>query len=627
MIAFPARSRPFLPYMAILGGVTVFLALAAWFELSSWNAQLSRMNSYLMQTARAIAQHTDDVIEVAKQPLIGLVLEIGRKDRSVIHTLEVVEAMRGLVKQSPYIRSLAFVDADGRLIESTIDPFAAGLDLSQRDYFLAHRTSESTELRIDGPYKGAVSNQWFITLSQRLNDGQGRFAGVAVATVDIKHFVKFFESFETFSDGTFAMIDDKGRLLIRTPAEEAGMGRSIANTALYKVVLHDSSGNFDYLSPFDGMKKFSGFYKSDKTSITALVAVPKYSVLLHWIDTAKTRWLCSLIALTASVAMAIHLARQSNLRRRDERIIAAREAEFRLIANASSDLIEKLDNQGIRQYVSAAASSVLGLEPEALVGRSVLDGYQVEAQQYWMEALANIAAGSSVERLIVRKQKASGDMAWLETVITRVRGFDTGSGMVAVTRDVTSQRLLQDELDRLANTDELTQLSNKRHFNSQLKKLAGEAREVGTPLSLLVLDVDRFKLFNDTYGHLPGDTCLQAISAEIRDTIRQGVDLAARYGGEEIAVLLPGMTETEACAMADFIRHRIALLGIVHQKNQPWGHVTVSIGVASLADHQDPSDETLFIKADRALYMAKNTGRNMVISFEQIDARTNAEAA
>ncbi|MBB4006455.1 sensor domain-containing diguanylate cyclase [Allorhizobium taibaishanense] len=614
--------------MVIFSCVVLFLSLAVWFELSSWNAQLSRTNSYMTQTARAIAQHTDDVIEVAKQPLAGVTFQISDKNKTVLHSLELIHVMRDMVKRSPYLRSLAYIGADGRLIESTVDSFAGGLDLSGQAYFTRHRNDISLEPLIDGPYKGLLSEQWFITLSQRLNNDQGQFAGVVVATVDIKHFVNFFNSFDTFDGGTFAMIDATGRLLIRTPMNESAMGKSLADTPLYRdALLVSNSGNFNYVSPFDNIRKASGYFKSSKTGITALVAIPKQAVLRHWIRLAQTRWLCSLIALAASVGLAIYLSRQSELRRRDERIIAAREAEFQVIANASSDLIEKLDDHGIRQYVSAASRSVLGIEPEKLVGQSILESYDADARQYWIEALANITAGSSVERLIVRRQKESGELAWLETVVTRVRSFSAGSGMVAVTRDVTSQKRVQEELDRLANTDELTQLSNKRHFTGQLKRLASEARMVGTPLSLLVLDVDRFKLFNDTYGHLPGDTCLQAISAEIQHTIRQGVDLAARYGGEEIAVLLPGMTETEAWAMADLIRHRIALLGIVHQKNQPWGHVTVSIGVASLCHDNDPSDDALFVKADQALYLAKNTGRNKVVGSADVSDQQTAAAA
>jgi diguanylate cyclase (GGDEF)-like protein len=187
-----------------------------------------------------------------------------------------------------------------------------------------------------------------------------------------------------------------------------------------------------------------------------------------------------------------------------------------------------------------------------------------------------------------------------------------GSGMVAVTRDVTSQRHVQNELDRLANTDELTQLFNKRHFNARFKAMVEEARAAGTSLHLLVIDADKFKLFNDTYGHLPGDHCLRAIAAEITSAIRPGVDVAARYGGEEMAVLLAGLSERAARIVAETIRQRISALGIPHQKNLPWGHVTVSVGMASLTLDAEQSIESFFVRADQCLYRAKNTGRNKV---------------
>lgn len=612
----------------LASGVAIFLAFMIWSEISSWNAQVLRMNSYLAQTAKAIAQHTDDVIEVAKQPLAGLAFRVQDHQKTVLESLDLVRAMRELVTKSPYLRSLAYIGPDGRLIESTIDSFSSGLDLSGRHYFTVHKLSEDQGALIDGPYKGDLSNQWFITLSQRVNDAHGRFAGVMVATIDINSFVTFFNDFNTLGEGVFVLIDGDGCILVRAPLDATAMGSSLADTTFYRDnLLKNDRGNYQYQSPYDGVEKTSGYYRSATTHITAFVAVSKKAILWRWVGNAKTRWLCSLFAVMAALAMAIRLHRQWVMRRKDEVIIAAREAEFRLIANASSDLIEKLNEHGIREYVSAASQSVLEVDADDLIGRSVLDGYDAEARQYWSEALANIAAGSSIERLIFRKQKKNGEMAWLESVVTRVGSFDVGNGMVAVTRDVTSQRLLQDELDRLANTDELTQLSNKRHFNAQMKMRTAEARAAATALSLLVIDVDKFKLFNDTYGHLPGDTCLRAIATEISASIRSGVDLAARYGGEEMAVLLPGLTESQAWDMADDIRQRIAAMGIVHQKNLPWGCVTVSIGVASLRLDQHESDEDFFIRADQSLYQAKNSGRNTVVAFHESFSRPTAVAS
>jgi diguanylate cyclase (GGDEF)-like protein/PAS domain S-box-containing protein len=602
----------------VASATAIFLGLMAWSEVSSWNAQISRMNSYLVQTAKAIEQHTDDVIEVAKQPLAGLVFQAQKDSKSVLQCLELMRTMREMAKKSPYLRSLAYIGADGRLIESTTATLSSGTDLSGRSYFKFHKNSPDRNAYIDGPFNGPLNspaaNQWYITLSQRVNDDRGHFAGVMLVTVNVDQFINFFNGFNILGDGAFAMINGAGRLLVRAPLDQQAMGTSIAETPFYKDALSKrDQGDYQYRSPFDGAQKTSGYYKSPTTQITSLVAVSTSAIWWRWIDTAKTRWLCALMAIVAAVVMGFRLRNQWILRARDSVIIAAREAEFRLIANASSDLIEKLDDNGIREYVSAASQSVLDRAADELVGSSVMEGYDTAARQYWSEALANMAAGSPIERLVFRRKKDSGEMAWLETVITRVRSLDVGGGMVAVTRDVTSQRLLQEELDWLANTDELTQLSNKRHFNAQMKLRSAEAIKTGTPLSLLLLDADRFKLFNDTYGHLPGDHCLRMIATEISASIRPGVDLAARYGGEEIAILLPGLSQDQALSMAGTIRKRIAALKIDHAKNLPWGHVTVSIGVATLIHEPHEGEDALFIRADQALYKAKGSGRNTVI--------------
>lgn len=573
------------------------------------------MNSYLEQTAKAIAQHADDVIEVAKQPLVGLVFQVKDNTKTVLQQLELIRTMREVVNKSPYLRSLAYLGTDGRLIESTKDYFSAGVDLSQRSYFVFHKNSADKAARLDGPFNGPLSNEWFLTLSQRLEDGEGHFAGVMVATIDVTKFIIFFKGFSFPGGGALAMIDGDGRILLRSPMDEAAMGTSIADTAFFReALLKRDSGNYQYRSPFDGAEKMSGYYRSQTTHITALIGVPRSAILWYWINLSQTRWLCYIVAILATMLLGVRLQRNWAAARRDQMIIAAREAEFQLIANASSDLIEKLDDHGIREYVSAASQSVLGIDAREILGTHVLEGHDDEARQYWAEALASIAAGSSIERLIFRKKKSSGDMAWLESVVTRVRTLDGGSGMVAITRDVTSQRLLQDELDRLANTDELAQLFNKRYFNAQLKSMAVKAQATGDSLFLLLIDVDKFKLFNDTYGHLPGDNCLRAVAAEIMSAVRPGVDVAARYGGEEIAVLLPGLSDSEARVMADTLRRRIAALGIVHQKNIPWGFVTVSIGMAKFSHNPDETLEALFVKADQCLYDAKNMGRNKLVS-------------
>lgn len=167
------------------------------------------------------------------------------------------------------------------------------------------------------------------------------------------------------------------------------------------------------------------------------------------------------------------------------------------------------------------------------------------------------------------------------------------------------------DLARLAHTDGLTGLPNRRHFDEAFAQARAEVARSGLPLSLILLDADRFKRYNDTYGHLAGDEVLRAIARVLQRQVREPGETACRIGGEEFAVLLPGACGAEAVARAERIRQAMARLQIPHIGNEGGG-VTVSLGVAEALS--DETDGQCFSAADAALYEAKRQGRNRVVS-------------
>ncbi|MEM8935840.1 MAG: GGDEF domain-containing protein [Pseudomonadota bacterium] len=175
------------------------------------------------------------------------------------------------------------------------------------------------------------------------------------------------------------------------------------------------------------------------------------------------------------------------------------------------------------------------------------------------------------------------------------------------------------EIEHDAFTDFLTKLGNRRRFDNFLDtQLKPDVRE-GKPFSLIVGDVDHFKKFNDTYGHQVGDQVLRFVAA-ILSKHTKGQDLVARYGGEEFAIALPNTTLENAHKLADQIRGAIAKKKLVSKTtNEDLGSVTISFGVAHYAEGLSPG--AFFEFADRALYHAKNTGRNRVATFEEIRER------
>ncbi|MHC8354752.1 sensor domain-containing diguanylate cyclase [Pseudomonas sp. LB3P81] len=167
-------------------------------------------------------------------------------------------------------------------------------------------------------------------------------------------------------------------------------------------------------------------------------------------------------------------------------------------------------------------------------------------------------------------------------------------------------------LELLALEDALTGLANRRQFDLFLRAEMGRAKRSQGSLALLMIDVDDFKRFNDRYGHLTGDECLRSISAIIGANIKRPGDLAARYGGEEFAVVLPGTDSAGAFLVAEKIRRAVQQAGIEHSESAQ-GIVTVSLGVSACSPTVDDSPKALIGAADKALYAAKTSGRNMSV--------------
>lgn len=194
--------------------------------------------------------------------------------------------------------------------------------------------------------------------------------------------------------------------------------------------------------------------------------------------------------------------------------------------------------------------------------------------------------------------------------------YDESGKLVAVVetlRDMTVQKEAQAELERLATRDGLTSVANRRCFDQTLNTEWRRATRESRALSLLMIDVDYFKFYNDTYGHQGGDDCLRRVAGAMSDVVKRSSDAVARYGGEEFAIILPATDPEGACIVAERIRAAVENLALPHTKSEVADHVTVSIGVASAIVSTGGMPTQLVGVADAALYRAKKEGRNRVV--------------
>jgi diguanylate cyclase (GGDEF)-like protein/PAS domain S-box-containing protein len=193
--------------------------------------------------------------------------------------------------------------------------------------------------------------------------------------------------------------------------------------------------------------------------------------------------------------------------------------------------------------------------------------------------------------------------------------YDEDGRLLAVVetlRDMTDQRTAQTALEQLAARDGLTGIANRRSFDERLNNEWKSERRDSRTLSLLMIDVDHFKSYNDTYGHQAGDNCLQRIARVLEQVVYRPGDLVARYGGEEFAMILTATDAEGATIVAKRIIDHIAGLAIPHSGSEA-GHVTLSIGIATLLPKPDLPPEALISAADGALYRAKHAGRNRFV--------------
>nr|WP_282571982.1 diguanylate cyclase [Roseomonas acroporae] len=318
-------------------------------------------------------------------------------------------------------------------------------------------------------------------------------------------------------------------------------------------------------------------------------------------------------------ALAVALRLELRRRRQAEETLRESEARFRALAENSGDMVARIDLAGRRRYVSPVSWRLLGCSPEALIGTEALADMPAEDRPAVLREIARLRSGQTEEVVVTyRARHADGHSIWLESTLRVTRDVATGrpDGVISVSRDVTERKRLEMRLAEAARQDGLTGLSNRRAFDEALAAEWHGCAGRGRPLSLMLIDVDAFKSFNDRHGHLAGDDCLRGVAGPLRDAVRRAGEMAARYGGEEFVLLLPGTGAVDVARLGERVRAEIEALGLPHGgAGAPLPVVTASIGVATaipggLSEPSDP--EALLMAADRALYVAKREGRNRV---------------
>ncbi len=222
-----------------------------------------------------------------------------------------------------------------------------------------------------------------------------------------------------------------------------------------------------------------------------------------------------------------------------------------------------------------------------------------------------------------RALKADGSFVWIRDVVHVIRKNGVTTELIGFMFDISERKKMEEELlslnrklEALSLQDGLTGVANRRLFDQTLKAEWFRALRGNQPISLIVLDIDHFKQYNDRYGHIKGDECLIQIADALNKIPLRSTDLFARYGGEEFVLLLPGAARESAIEIAEKCRNTVLNLGIPHEASSTADVVTISVGVNSVIPASGDEPPSLFSGADKMLYQAKECGRNRVASHQ-----------
>ncbi len=340
-------------------------------------------------------------------------------------------------------------------------------------------------------------------------------------------------------------------------------------------------------------------------------------------DTVKTVILSGVILREAGWALATFV--DISDRKRDEVLIqeAVRQANenqiiYRLLLDNSPEMIVLSSLDESRRYVTAAVEQITGFTEEEYLAQRLLDMIHPDEREEATRRIQELREGNLQQTFRYRTLRKEGGYCWVEASV--IGYLDPASqrvgGYVATVRDISEEKEREErrnseyrQLSKAASLDELTGIANRRAFNRAIESEARRHTRSTRDLSLLLIDVDYFKEYNDLYGHLPGDLCLKKIAAALKSTLRRDPDLAARFGGEEFVVLLPLTEISGAESVARKILADVCSLAIPHA-DSPFGIVTVSIGATSWTSGPPLNTNVMIEQADRALYRAKDRGRN-----------------
>ncbi len=593
----------------------------------------------------AISEQTSRSIQSVDLILLGLRAEIAAQHvttpaafRTLLHTQALQIELSQQDRSLPQANAFSIVDAAGELVNFSRRWPIPPIDLSDRDYYGYFRAHDDPAVFVSNPVRNRGDGTWTVYVVRRIDGPQGAFLGLVLGAIDLGYFRDFYRALTSGEGTTVALLERNGDLLASFPMEiPTGQRLPPHASAWDAIVASGHPGIFEVPGVLAAGERVVSVHPLRDYPLVVNVSVSKWDSLASW----RRQAVLAIIG-TACAALCIALLLQAlmmKLRRleQSERSLAERNAgleaaqrrmeeQAEALRISQADLAEKsavltttLDhmNQGIVMVdadgtfalCNARALQMLDLPPALMAGRPSYDAvvaYQLAAGEFMDTQVVERVRHAQINGipLLYERTRPNGQILEVQSLPL------PGGGTVRTYTDVTERRRSEERIRHLAQHDPLTNLANRALFKDRLEEGIAHANATGQGLALLYLDLDRFKVINDSRGHAAGDDLLVQVAGRLL-TVAQGCQTVSRMGGDEFAVIVPeGGAASTPCALAhkivELIQAPFAIDGVPCRIN-------VSIGIAQYPDHARGADD-LLRNADIALYEAKaeGTGRYRV---------------
>ena len=610
--------------------------------------------STLHETQTNLLRQSLTLSELVERTLQSVDLVLGSATEKARASIAAEGAVRGLGSQEfhlflkedkselPQIDTLGILDAEGRRVNNSREWPTSEHDLSSREYFQALKRNPSQSLYIAEPVRGTTTGAWVVIVARPIVSADGRFLGVVFASTLLSYFEELFNA-TSLGDGYAAtLMRQDGILLARYPA--AGQIGAKTPAVVLEKLRDARSGVSRSISPVDHQARIAAGYRLAKYPLVVIATRSEAAAFAGW------RALAAMIAAVTTVLIGVILIAAGLTARawqQQERLDAANAEvvesdNIRALAQAELNRQSELSEQNVR-FAAALEHMAHGLCMYDRDARLVIcnsryaELYNLTPDQMRpgtsLQTIleARVAAGQTpadtkayvARRLAeVSEQQpyyVENELRDGRTIAVSHQPMQNG-GWVAIHQDVTQRRRAEVQIAFMATHDALTGLANRALLRETIVEAGARHRRHGEPFTVLMLDLDHFKIVNDSVGHSAGDLLLQEMAQRLRAVLGDG-DVLARLGGDEFAILQSGGAAQRDDAMATAARI-VATVARPFDLDGSRLSVGVSIGIA-LAPRDGVDPDELLRKADLALYRTKARGRNAATFF---DAAMMAEA-